>query len=150
MFAKSILFFLSVLITAAAYSGCPDPSEIKIQTGTDRPRFITNSGWISDAEANGLREPRFVPIMAIIFNFNPPASEPLPQLSIRCQYNITDGNKRGGVFNLYPPYFQDPIKHYRVSRHVQNEWSVDADKYAMCRFSLEKGRQCGFTVEGAY
>jgi len=145
MFRQSILFVACALMMTTAHSDCPDPLEIKKQTTYDQPRFYTDTGWISDAIANENKNYTSFELANVVI-FNPHAVGTLPPQSVRCLYNIKDGQNQLGMLSLYPPYKSLSSGWSIAVQRGRGRWTDENNVYALCISVGAREVKCEFSL----
>jgi hypothetical protein len=144
---KSIFLFVAVLFSAAAYANCPDPKDIKPQTGIQHPHWITENGWVSDAEVT---DEQTVPVLRYVYIVNPPPP-PYPRgiikpiRALRCAYS-NDQNE-SIIFNMHEPF---ALSSSQIT--TLGHWNMENPAASGFRISYtclhEPDNKCEFTFDG--
>jgi hypothetical protein len=155
MIQSLVFLLLSIFFTAAANANCPDPKDMYPQKGIKHPRWITDSGWMSDANAQVVKGSK--PKLVLVYIVEPPPpvfipdGMPKPIHTLLCSYS--NGQNNNIIFNMREPFSSSSS---RITRTDFDDWYNEiptSENYRMgyfCLFGLEnhqKLAKCEFAFD---
>lgn len=123
MIKLSGFLLMSGVFAGAVNASCPDPEELHPQKGAAHPRWITDSGWISDAEAQVIKGSKPKLVRVYVVDLPPPAffspSIPKPIHELLCSYS--NGQSNTIIFNMREPFGHSS---FPIIRNDLEDWDV--------------------------